>query len=337
MLRQKPRLIVFTLLFASVYFHNLLGAENNPAEDTSQTTSDAEQPLLTPTFSVDLKQLAINNTADDLQWIDSENIKHLLLIHSAKGRKPRGNVLILHAQGENPDHQRFIQPISRQLARLGWKVFIPSFAIENFAPQSPQTGSPQTGSPQTGSAQTETAQAESKEQTNPTEPVAATDQQQSTTAEKSQQLSATNHYFFKTSTEYQNYYQKICEAVLQQSEIKNKPLFIIANQNSAYWGLSCLKLLPATSAIIFIEPQLPNGVKNDLEQRFAKYRNPYFSFHAKNTVKDPFMLAFKKQVWRTKYLRFNIGMYSGNKLAIEDNQLAKTITGWLDRQHKNNN
>ncbi|MDQ7048046.1 MAG: DUF3530 family protein [Enterobacterales bacterium] len=314
MLDKKPILLLLVLLLNNIYTGHLLAAENSQTEDNSQSPIEANKKQLKLEFSADLKQLALNNRADDTQWLESENNQHLLLIHSAKGRKPRGNVLLLHAQGENPDHQRFIQPISRQLARLGWQVFIPSFAKQDFPPESAE---PSLQKPASDIKDT------------------TTNEQSLSSDEKAKTTSKTKQHYFKTSSDYQNYYQAVCQAVMQQTKIKQKTLFIIANQNAAYWGLSCLKMLSSSSAIIFIHPQLPKGVKNDLEQRFTGLKNPYFSFHPKNIHKDPFMRAFKKQVWRAKYLRFNIGMYSGNKLAVEDNQLVKTITGWLDSQNKN--
>jgi len=312
MRNTKSLLLLLVIIFNSVYTLNSLAAENNQSSDASQPPADNTTNTLELKFSAELKQIALNNTADDIQWLESDNTQHLLLIHSAKGRKPRGNVLLLHAQGENPDHQRFIQPISQQLSRLGWKVFIPSFAKEDFPPRVSEP-----------------------EQPKPTSENNVADTQAPELVENTKSDSNSKQYYFKSSEDYQNYYQGVCQAVLQQTKINQKPLFIMANQNAAYWGLSCLKMLSSNSAIIFIHPQLPKGVKNDLEQRFAEHKNPYFSFHRKNSRKDPFMRAFKKQVWRTKYLRFNIGMYSGNKLAVEDNQLVKTITGWLERQNKN--
>ncbi len=301
-------LSLLPVIFVLFYSSYPLSAEEKDTAPTDPSTT-VKKDALSLKFEVDLNLLAADNTADDFKWLEIDSHPHLLLIHNAKGRKPRGNVLLLHAQGENPDHQRFIQPISHQLTRLGWKVFVPSFAREDFAAVNKNNNNQ---SKQTASEKAESPNNEPKPE-----------------------KTSNQHHFFKSSDEYQSYYGKVCQSIFQQTQIKQKPLLIIANQNAAYWGLSCLKMLDASSPIIFIHPQLPQKVKNDLEQRFSENKNPYFSFHRKNAPKDPFMQAFKKQVWRTKYLRFNIGMYSGNKLASEDNQLAKTITGWLERQRKN--
>ena len=140
------------------------------------------------------------------------------------------------------------------------------------------------------------------------------------------------NYYFQNSQAYQNYFDSLCQAVLDQTEVSKQPIVIIANQNAAYWSLSCLNHVNQSVPTIFLQPQLPVGVENNLIELFSKQTNPIFSFHIKNSQVDSFSEAFKKRVWRSRYQRFNIGMLGPTKLQAENTVIARTITGWVDKQ-----
>lgn len=267
-------------------------------------------------FSVSIQQLRQNTTADEALWIEIANKKHLILKHSTKGRKQRGNVLLLHAQGENADHLRLIQPIAKQLAILGWNIFIPSIALEDFAKPLSLTNKSELNELNQTNASTETVPADASKQT------------------EEIPVEHRNQFAFKDSNDYQQYFVKLCKATIEQMTLSKLPTIVIANQNSAYWAIQCLNSTQQLTHIIFLQPQLPQGITNNLGDIFALQTLPVFSFQSTFRDKDIFATTFKKRLWRSRYQRFNIGMLSSSKIHKENNNIARTITGWIERQTK---
>jgi len=269
-------------------------------------------------FAVKNEVLALNNSADEPIWIDLNQEKHLILKYLPKGRKERGNVLLLHTDGENADHPRLIRPLAKQLSRLGWTLFIPNIAQADLPTLEKKTNKDSTLTDNEPTATEETSndtpQAKQKE------------------IKDSQSIKKR----FINAQQYQTYFSALCKAIFEQTTIKQQPSLIIANQNSAYWSLECLQLA-ASTPVVLLQPQLPTGVENDLESRFSNPTNPIFSFRSISRLKNAFSLAFEKRIWRSKQQRFNVGMLSNQKLEIEDNNVAKTISGWIDRQSKKAN
>ena len=286
-------------------------------EKTSDITSTSISPKLP--FSISLERLEKNITADEAQWIDVGENKHLLLTRRTNGRKERGNVLLLHAQGENADHLRLIQPLSRQLSKLGWNLFIPSIALENFPPL-----------PVVQNIENSDSADKDLEDDN----LESNSLEGNSLESNDSSLLDNKNYYFKNSQAYQDYFGSLCQAIYDQTEIFKQPFIIIANQNAAYWSLSCLNQENKSTPMIFLQPQLPIGVENNLAELFAKQTHPIFSFHIKNSSADPYSNAFKKRVWRSGYQRFNIGMLKTTKLQTENTVIARTITGWVDKQRK---
>jgi len=297
-------------------------------QETPEVTPDTDSvsnktPL---TFSILLDELELNNTADEALWIDVAENKHLVLTRLANGRKERGNVLLFHSQGENADHVRLIQPLSKQMAQLGWNVFIPNIAVENFPQPSATKNANQQPVLEKNSAEKISNQEKINSQEKNTENSAKKDNVPSDLHGIS--------YYFNNQQAYQDYFNSLCKAVLEQTDASKKPFVIIANQNAAYWSLSCLNQISQSVPTIFLQPQLPIGVEDNLLTLFAEQKNPVFSFHIKNSLTDPFSDAFKKRVWPSEYQRLNMGMLGTTKLQAENTIIARTITGWVDKQRK---
>lgn len=278
------------------------------------------------TFPILLDELEQNNTADEALWIDVAGNRHLILTRLNNGRKERGNILLFHSQGENSDHVRLIQPLSKQLSRLGWNLFIPNIALENF----PQPLVTKNSNQQQELPENTSNKLSEQEKTN-TE-VLKTENNDSKDNDSSNLEGAS--YYFKNSQAYQDYFSSLCQAVLEQTEVSKQPFVIIANQNAAYWSLSCLNQVNQSVPTIFLQPQLPIGVEDNLIELFAKQKNPIFSFRIKSSLTDPFSDAFKKRVWHSGHQRFNIGMLGTTKLQAGNTVIARTITGWVDKQRK---
>jgi len=318
MKRLRIKIRVFFILVIGLLLNGSINAEEE--QNLPETTPAGSLEKLSVKFSTSIELLSKNTKADDVLWIDVKSNKHLVLWHRGKGRKERGNVLLLHAQGENAEHIRLIQPLAKQLVHLGWNLFIPNIAQEDFPKPVITNGEKENSDNLT----------DTDGKTSPEEQ-ANTSQQE--TNNKTQTDSKNELFFFKNSQDYQDYFLLLYQAIFEQTEIAKLPTIIIANQNAAYWSLKCLDNKQLTP-IVFLQPQLPDGVSNNLDDIFALQTNPLFSFHLATKNTNIFNTSFKKRLWRSKFQRFNTGMLSSSKLQEEDTVIAKTITGWVEKQRK---
>ncbi len=315
---------------AGLIFLCLIGLKINHQAKSEETPvanqpSSKKQPVddkPSMFFSVSLSSLKQNTSADELLWIDVDEHQHLILKHQTNGRKQRGNVLLLHTQGENADHIRLIQPLSKQLTQLGWNIFIPNIARENFPSDSFEQNKTSKGNGNAAKQLSDIPTLESPD----------------TAAQKNdnnvQPALNSENSAFQSSRSYQDYYITLCQSILDQTELNKRPYIIIANQNAAYWSLACLNMLDDSTPIIFLHPQLPKGVVDNLAELFVKQTHSIFSFHTNIIGKDTFSKTFKKQLWHSKLQRFNIGMLAPSKLQLENTVVARSITGWIDKQRK---
>ncbi len=331
----KPvHILLFIICFALSGSVNSKQDPITPENKTDIKTTSNQSKLV---FSIPLGKLEQNNTTDEALWIDVDKNKHLILIRQTNGRKERGNILLLHAQGENADHLRLIQPLSKQLSRLGWNLFIPNIALESF-PQHPavQNKALQKNNQQQQKNVENTANGLSdQELTNASAQNTEKNSTEDTHFQNSNSLPiVSKNYYFENSQAYQNYFNSLCQAVFNQTEVTKQPFIVIANQNAAYWSLPCLNQQNQSMPTIFLQPQLPLDVEDNLAELLAKQKKPIFSFHIKSSSTDPFSNAFKKRVLHSKYQRFNIGMLGTTKLQTENTDIARTITGWIDKQWK---
>lgn len=292
------------------------------SEEKSNQPVDNEPTTQTTTSKLEFfaGSLKLNNSlsADDLFTINVMESQHDVLVHHASGRKKRGNILFFHAQGENPDHLRLVQPMAIQFSQLGWNVYLPNIAIESF----PVT-SPKNISSEKDTATTDSDNKKNDVESNPTETNTST-----TSLDESKQFS------FKSFSAYQDYFSALCLSLIKHPKISNETLIIIANQNSAYWSLDCLAQSDDKISVVFLQPQQPLSAEKNLKDKFSKLSNPLFSFQSKRNKKSSFQKAFEGGYWKSNSQRFNIGMLSPSKIQIEDFSVAKTITGWIEKQKK---
>lgn len=311
---------IFLIIIHLVLSFSIFSEENQDAPETALKEASNENKN-SPAFSVSLKLLEQYSSADETIWIDVEQNNHLILKHRNNGRKERGNILLFHAQGENPDHSRLIQPLTEQLTKLGWNLFIPGIAVADFPKRILQKDQSQQEK-QTGS---EPNNLSNSQQSN---------SQTENSVDNGSMLPAQTKFFFKNSQAYQDYFIALCQAIYDQTEISKQPFIIITNQNTAYWSLPCLNMLNSSTPTIFLQPQLPISVEDNLDDLFSKQTGPIFSFHVNSSTNTAFSEAFKKRIWRSEIQRFNIGILNSTKLAKENTNIAKTITGWVDKQRK---
>ena len=296
------------------YFSPVLAFE----EESTTNDQVVESGVIQISFNVS-NNLLENNFDSDLQIsIDVNGNEHIVMQYSSKGRKQRGNVLLFHAEGESPVNNRLIKPLAEQLSKLGWNLYIPNIAQEDY-PRSDSVlkTAPKTDSLQSGQ-ETDTNKDNAKESDSTPKP-----------------SEETKRYFFKDSTSYQNYFVSLCKAIFEQTKILEKPTLFITNQHSAYWSIDCLQYTKEVTPIIFLAALLPNLPKNNLDEKFAKQTSSVFSFKLNSSSKDSFSKAFNKQLWIATSQRTNIGMLSSTKLSTEDDSIARSITGWIDKLRKN--
>ena len=269
-------------------------------------------------FNVSNNLLENNSDSDQQISIEVNGNEHLVLQYSSKGRKQRGNVLLLHAEGESPVNNRLIKPLAKQLSKLGWNLYVPNIAQEDY-PKSDLTRK----------IALETDNLQSSQETD------ANKNNAQESEEKPKAIEKTKQFFFEDSVSYQNYFVSLCKAIFEQTKILEKPTLFVTNQHSAYWSIDCLQYTKEVTPIIFLAALLPHLPKNNLDEKFAEQTSPVFSFKINNSTKDPFSKAFNKQIWIATSQRTNIGMLSSTKLSIEDDSIARSITGWIEKLRKN--
>lgn len=295
----KNILLTFLLLNASVFSHLSIAAEN----DANQNSNPSSQTSKKIPFSTSLTKLEKNHSADDAFWINLDNQKTLVLNYSAKGKKRRGNVILLHSQGENADHPRLVFPLSKQLSALGWNVYIPNLPKEDFA-----------------------VVAEVKK---PTSEKVTT--KNSNKLEKDLPKPDLQHkrYFFSNEQAYQQIFSKILSEVINKIPQTEDNLLIISSQNTSYWVLDKLKTDPTINFAAFLMPEIPQGIKVDLKTLFESQKTPLYVFFPENQFSLEISNAFNQKFWRGDDIRINRILISQQGIILEDNQISKLISGWI--------
>ncbi len=269
-------------------------------------------------FNVNNDLLKNNSDSDQQILIDVNGNEHLVLQYASEGRTQRGNILLLHAEGESPVNNRLIEPLAKQLSKLGWNLYVPNIAQENY----PQPDLPENTDSATDDLKN--TQENDAEKDNTKE-----------SASLSNASDETRRYFFEDSISYQNYFVNLCKAIFAQTKILDQPTVLIANQHSAYWSIDCLQHTHQATPIVFLAALLPKLPKNDLVGKFTKQTNPIFSFKLNSSTKDHFSKAFNRRIWISNSQRSNIGMLSPTRLSIDNDSIARSITGWIEKLRKN--
>lgn len=279
---------------------------NNKSPVEGQSMASEQEPKMT--FSVQHSLLEKNSSADSIDWIEIDAQKQLVLRRKGKGRKVRGNVILFHTIGENPDHRRIIQPLSIQLSNLGWNVLIPNIAISDFPEQLSATKV---------ESETEIADSLSEDKNNNSEKTDSTTTQ------------TINTVYFKTDIEYQSYFTSICSELVKLINPPESQTVIISNQLASYWSIDCLKQFQGKTAVVFLQPQSPRGLFTKLDPKLSQSNHPLFTFTQNSDTKEVMVSSIKNHKWGGLKQRFNSEILSNSILAIEDIRIAKSITGWI--------
>ncbi|PCI72178.1 MAG: hypothetical protein COB38_04625 [Gammaproteobacteria bacterium] len=328
-------------------------ALNENSSEPSNTNSSNFNPL-TLSYFIDNQSLIEDVKYDsrvNQSKIETLSDGELLILkHNAKNRKKRGHVLFLHTNGESANHRRIVRPLSIQLSQLGWNVFIPNIAKEDFT--KPKFGTKrkiiETSTQSIDSSvqnlnEEKTASNESvSDETNKElakEKPSNSNSDDSTTEKEAtkSKLQKISHYFDSTE-KYQDYVKEVCDKIFADPEWMKQPRILILNQSSSYWGLSCLENIRMPT--VLLDPQLPFGVKNDLADIFSKQSSSFYVFYSQltaNTKMASFSKALSSNQWRSKNQRYSQGILPRGNLNLEDTGLAKRITGWAEKLRKNKN
>ena len=281
--------------------------QENIDENTTENVKTKSNDITR--FISSSKKIAELSNADESLWIDLKDHKNLVLKYITRHTKKRGNILILHAQGESAVHKRLIHPLTKQLLTLGWNIFIPNIMNESFPIKDISKKIIDGIKPD--EIESDNSKANNEIESAPT----------------------VNNYSFKDIKAYQSYFNNLCTSIFEQTKILELPLLIIANQNSAYWSIDCLKLANTITPVVFLQPEAPIGTTSNLKSIFAKQSVPFFSFVPANKS-SPFSEMLKQGYWLSKSQKFNGRLVSNLKLDEQNYELAKSITGWVERQRK---
>jgi hypothetical protein len=314
-LNNKIRSSLFLLVLLNL---NIAYSYSEESESEPEPTVEQDiAPVIT--WSVDLERLSKNNSGNEFFWMDINNEKILVIKYFAKGRKKRGNIIMMHAQGENPDHPRITQPLATQLSQLGWQVFVPTLPIEDYpvtpdiiAPAAEPDNSTQSNDAEQNATQTNTSETATTESDVPTKKAS----------------------FFADTSSYQEFINQCLLKLIEQVTPKSENLVLIGNKNSAYWILSSTKIQSDLRQVVLLDPELPKMVENDLTTSFQGQFLPIHSFMQNDTKFNAFSQAFEKQLWLSSFKRINQGLVTNRKIEIEDIRIAKAITGWVDSLKK---
>ncbi len=317
------RLTLFLRTSTRVFFAFLvlLPATSSLAAETTETETQAQDSndgLASPpqiAWSVDQSLLELNHQADESLWLETDTHKSVVLKYRAKSRKLRGRIILLHAQGEHADHTRLIKPLAVQFSQLGWQVFIPNLPLEDFPYELVR-------------------QAESTEQNNE-QPQASENNNDDTNSTKVESNNTTHNSptnFFSDAQAYQQYIDQLISQLIQKIGTNSDPLVLIGNQNSALWMLESTKSNDALTQAVLLEPQLPPFINKTIEYYFKDQKIPVYTFIQNSVQSTPFIEGFDRHYWKAKFQRRSKGIINSKQIDIEDSQIAKAISGWVDIQ-----
>ncbi len=299
-------------------------AEQSDVESVDPSAETLPEQSAKIRFIAAPKKLALNIDNKSISWINVLNEQHLVFKRSFKSRIYRGNVILFHAPGENPLHNRLINPLSSQMSDLGWNTFSSNIGFPDFQRKIKTVETIE----QNQSSQQDSEQQALSEQkaTSNEEPV---NPQESDKPEPEPE-SAINKTegFFKTDSSFQEYFSLICQETLKLVKITEEPTIILADGEAAYWILDCLKQMSPNTPIVIIEPSVPFFAYQKLDSTLESIDNPIFTLATENND-DYFVELIKQQKLRSTKRRFNQSALINSKINIENTTIAKLITGWV--------
>jgi len=299
-------------------------AEQSDVESVDPSAETLPEQSAKIRFIAAPKKLALNIDNKSISWINVLNEQHLVFKRSFKSRIYRGNVILFHAPGENPLHNRLINPLSSQMSDLGWNTFSSNIGFPDFQRKIKTVETIE----QNQSSQQDSEQQALSEQkaTGNEEPV---NPQESDKPEPEPE-SAINKTegFFKADSSFQEYFSLICQETLKLVKITEEPTIILADGEAAYWILDCLKQMSPNTPIVIIEPSVPFFAYQKLDSTLESIDNPIFTLATENND-DYFVELIKQQKLRSTKRRFNQSALINSKINIENTTIAKLITGWV--------
>lgn len=317
-------------LISLILNYSSVDAEEAETNTENSNTQIESQPPSVP-WPMAQERIEKDNNADTSFWIEIDDNQSLLLQYRKKNPKLRGNIIFLHAQGENATHSRITSPLAQQLSRLGWDVFIPNLPMEDFPSPTTQSNSETTNNSPIEQPDNQVTQSNAASNTSTNSPN-TNDEEAS-----KEELPVPQKVFFNSPDDYQVFINKVINAVLQKIPSPSNQLVLIGNQHSAYWMLKSTQTIKQISQVVLINPQIPSNITPDLKSNFEQQSTPVFAFIPNNIQSSPFLDAFNQRYWRTKFFRLNRDIIETKQLHIEDTRLAKAITGWINSQITSNN
>lgn len=312
-------IVIYFILFGYIPPTWSQQADAPPAE---QEANMAVKEQLKITFIADSKELAKNSEKNNLAWINVVEQVHLVFKRSNKGSIFRGNAILFHSQGENPIHNRLINPLSIQLSNLGWNTFsanigLPDFPIEleinGQTEQNPAVPTGEDNPMEESTSNPGTTSEASKVDTQSKEPLAEEKEPKN---------------FFKTPKSYQEYFSLLCQETIKLVTISNEPTIFLANGEAGYWVLDCLKQMPPSTPIVLIQPKTPTFSLANFESTLESFNNPLFTI-ADEDSEDHFVKLIKRRKWQSSIQRINHSALQNTKINIENITIAKLISGWI--------
>jgi hypothetical protein len=317
--------VVFVTGFNDAFAEEDLTEENLPA-------AEVDTPKATLSFNVEPNLLHRALDRFKTQWLMVRETQHLLLTVEQQGKIERGNILFFHAQGENPNHPKLVRPLVLQLSKLGWNVFVPHIANEDFPRKFPSSEDEEPANDENSEQQTdETKQPDNNEQTsaNDNNETASTEQDDNLVLEPQEEL-----FFFENEADYQQYIEEICQSVANDTDIDQLPTFFITHQNYSIWSIPCIKLSSTASPIVMLNPQSPLSDINQIEASFKQQSVPLYSIYSSEDDNDSLYRLIKSKKWGGNNQQLRTYLFPTGNLSEENNVLAKLITGWIEKQRK---
>ncbi len=297
---------------------------NLASEEINETNSQEEskkQPKIP--FAVSNEQLSENNHADETLWLEVDEKKILVLKLRAKGTVQRGNLILLHALGENPTHNRLVSPLSQQFSQLGWQVYIPNIPLEKYPEKLTEIAEVSTSSTLKTNSESKT--------NNQTANTTQNNQQEDkiVATENSQESAQKSPSFFSSEESYQNHFNQIIETLIQKIQPISNNLVIVANKESAFRILNITNSNSAITHVVLLHPQMHTFDELILEERIKLQKLPVFALFNEPIKRNPFYKSFEKKLWPSNQIRIFENLYAPNQIHLENDRYSKMITGWV--------
>ncbi len=309
-MRTSKLFLLFFFLNSNSAFSQDAPETTNPKTIDPVTTQSAEK--ISPKWAYQLAPLLNSDIADQVHTIKVSEMDIPVLNFWNKGRIERGRAIFLPAQNESPASYRLAHPLAMQLSNLGWQVYTPAFPHFDFVMNLEKNIENQ----------------DNTQQEKPSSDNVDNNSQENIKDDNS----ANQNNYFKSIEQYQNWFNETLVSTMQLFSNSTLPTIIIANQKSVYWLLGASQQLNKASHFVLLDPQLPYFSVNELESKFSQQKHAVFLFSNKDNIKDPFVRAFRQKKWLTNNIRINQGFIYRNQLAIENDYVAKLITGWVHKK-----